>query len=361
MLLDFEKGAKGRDRKFQDLLHAFGAKLERQMREAFMAAVETAGRKLDQSALIHAIQNGDVDGAFTAVGLDGYTLTPLNDVLHDAVIVGGVTQAQNLGEDFKVQIKFDRLNPRVVDYVRRVRFDLVREISNRQKAAIRAALLSGISAGDNPSAIARVIRASIGLTERDVMAVESFRSAIENSSLTDAVRPGLGPKLETMVRRVVRENQSDRIDELVDRYRQRLLKRRSETIARTEAMRALNAGAHEALTQAVEDRAIDPSRLRRYWLTARDEITCPVCNGISMSNKAGVPANVPFVTSKGSLLAPPAHPNCRCTVFYRLETGHPALEALNPAPKLVNGRYRTLAESYKRPFRLPRRKRARAS
>jgi len=76
---------------------------------------------------------------------------------------------------------------------------------------------------------------------------------------------------------------------------------RSELIARTETS--------NALSQASLDRMKDMGIEGKEWITAGDDLVSPECE----ANEAEgvIPANQTF---SGGVMAPPQHPDCRCTV-----------------------------------------------
>jgi SPP1 gp7 family putative phage head morphogenesis protein len=83
-------------------------------------------------------------------------------------------------------------------------------------------------------------------------------------------------------------------------------KTRAELIARTEIMRAVNAGQREAWNQAVDDGLLTGDE-QRTWIATDDELTCPICNDLD-----GETIGLDEQYSDGSD-GPPAHPRCRCT------------------------------------------------
>ncbi len=83
-------------------------------------------------------------------------------------------------------------------------------------------------------------------------------------------------------------------------------KMQSERIARTEVIRASNAGALDAYKQSnVVSRA--------QWYTAQDDRVDPECE--SLDGKIVVVGRNFFNTDYGSGAYPPLHPNCRCTLL----------------------------------------------
>ena len=80
-----------------------------------------------------------------------------------------------------------------------------------------------------------------------------------------------------------------------------LVPSRAPMIARTEIARVVTAG---TLSQYVTDGVS-----RKEWLVAPDERVCPVCN--ANKDEGGIPTTQLFLSG---MLAPPAHPNCRCAL-----------------------------------------------
>jgi hypothetical protein len=103
-----------------------------------------------------------------------------------------------------------------------------------------------------------------------------------------------------------------RVAAAVERYSARLLRQRAENIARTETVRALNQGQLQAWKGMVDEGQL-PVTVKRVWIPAVSERTCPIC--IELGGLAPVGLFQPFVSpSVGSIMAPPAHPSCRCSM-----------------------------------------------
>jgi hypothetical protein len=105
------------------------------------------------------------------------------------------------------------------------------------------------------------------------------------------------------------------IDKMVARYAERQLKHRAEMIARTETIRAANAGQVESWMQAQEQGLT--GTMRERWLVASDERLCPNCQEIPGMNPDGVVIGGMFQTPYGPIMHPPAHPMCRCSLGIR--------------------------------------------
>lgn len=177
-------------------------------------------------------------------------------------------------------MKFDEANPAAVDWAEREAAKLVTAVTEDARRAIRAVITEGIDAGVPVDKTAQIIRASIGLTERDAAAV--MKRQIE------LMQGGMSP--------------ADAASR-AERYAAKLTRSRSMTIARTETMRASNEGQEQLWSQAREAGLLT-GRERKVWIVADP---CPICAALD-GERVGLDEDF----SIGS--DPPAHPNCRCTI-----------------------------------------------
>ena len=217
-------------------------------------------------------------------------------------------------------MSFTMVNPRVVAWIKGYVLNLITAIGADTRSAIRRILAFAQQFGGHPYEQARQIRPLIGLTDRQTQAVLNYRAALESGSyraaLDRALRDG---RYDSSLLRALRQSQQlkqSQIDRMVQRYAERQLKFRSELIARTESLRAANAGLLEAWQQAREQRLLS-DRMREYWIVATDERTCPNCKQIPGLNPDGVTIGGMFNTPYGLITQPPAHPDCRCTMGLR--------------------------------------------
>jgi len=85
---------------------------------------------------------------------------------------------------------------------------------------------------------------------------------------------------------------------------------RAETIARTETMKASNAGQQLAWDQAAEEGLLTGDESME-WIVTPDDRLCPICEPLDGQT---VPLGGMFDVDGEDVEGPPAHPNCRCTV-----------------------------------------------
>jgi len=200
----------------------------------------------------------------------------LADDLHQAYVVAGQTQAEWLDRQERLAdtlARFDTGQAAVVDRQRQSEVKLVGAITEESRTVVRQILVDGRLAGEHPRDMARrlapVVRDSIGLTPSQEKWVSNYRRALEQGDYARA----LGYELSSgNADRTVQSAQSRgkalspaRISEMVDAYRRNAIAYRAETIARTEAQGAAEAGAQDALRQAVDRGNVKAEELIVMW------------------------------------------------------------------------------------------------
>lgn len=179
-----------------------------------------------------------------------------------------------------VAMSFDASNPAAVEWAEQNAARLVTNVTADAKQAIRAIITEGLDHGVPPAKSAQLIRASIGLTERDAAAVMKRQIELMESGLTADVAASRAEK-----------------------YAAKLTRSRAMTIARTETMKAANEGQSQLWSQA-KDAGLLTGREKKVWIVADP---CPICAALD-GERVGLDEDF----SIGS--DPPAHPNCRCTI-----------------------------------------------
>jgi hypothetical protein len=184
--------------------------------------------------------------------------------------------------------RFDGKNARAQKVAARQAGRLIRGVSDETIAAVRSVIRRSIAEGIPPYDAARMIRSVVGLTERQAQAAMSYRAELVNSGLTLA-----------------------KVDKLVERYAEKKIAERAETIARTEILDALNDGALEGWAQAKAEGLLGDGATKEAIVyddgTCTQDI-CPPLEGVA------IPLDQEFQTVAGPFMAPPFHPRCRCTL-----------------------------------------------
>lgn len=179
--------------------------------------------------------------------------------------------------------------------------ELAVRLSAEQSEALRGALRYYTTIEPvGMDALAKNIRAVIGLTYREQAAVEKYRQAL-----------------------IAEGTPAARMEHLSGNYYGYLHRRRALRIARTESAFAFNHATQDAMLTAVS--AGDVRGIaQKGLLLAEDEAVCPWCRGVwealqEQGGWIGLEETFPGSTERvPDVYVPPLHPNCRCSAIYRV-------------------------------------------
>lgn len=281
------------------------AKIER----AFVAAVERLGDGVDGKEIVRLLRAGQIEAAIgvveaaaLAAGFEGVSGT-----ITAALIDSGRSIAARITVPGAVEFQFGITNPSTVTYLQQNEFSLIRELTDHARASVATSIREGVKDGRNPLDVARDVRQSIGLTERQTRAVINYRRLLEARHLDALERKLRDKRFDGTVRQAIKDQKpipKAKIDKMVERYRARYLKYRSETIGRTEGLRAANAGAHLAWVQAVNSGKVRLDQIVRKWITSEDHLVRDAHRAIPKLNPDGVGLMEPFKSPLGPILMP---------------------------------------------------------
>jgi len=223
--------------------------------------------------------------------------------LPSGIILPGSPAPVPAGLEFVIEAPVDRMfttiNQRATDYATTRSAQLIREVDNSNRLAIRRIISEAFTGPTTVDDTARKLRTVVGLHSRWANAVLRF----DDAQFRRLLETGLSTE-EARARAAV----------LSKRYRDKLIRRRAEMIARTELMQAENFGRFASWEAADRVGLMDPG-MRKRWVTAPLGSSygppCEECKAMaaySMDNP--VPWNGAF---PNGLSMPPAHPHCRCT------------------------------------------------
>jgi hypothetical protein len=272
-------------------LHDIADKMKPKVKAAFIAAVQQIKDSITLKDLEAAIETGNVGrviNVFDDAGIDS-KLQGVTDELQAGFAAAGKKSIEHLPKKLQSEARFDLLNGRSVAFLRDYKFNLIRSISRDTREGIRSTIIHAFEEGGHPRAQARDIMKYVGLTGRQEGAVERYYKML--------VKEGRTP---------------EQIERMTERFSQRQLKYRAETIARTETIRAANAGQTQLWLQLADDGLMERRSARKIWIVTPDDRLCPICEDIAASNEDGVPIDGGFLSEDGLIEDPPAHPNCRC-------------------------------------------------
>jgi len=279
------KAVKPEDPEWKLLHRVADSKLDK-VKRAFLLAIAATQEKVVVARMAEALQAGDLASVENMIdwAVFGAGLVTVKEVFQEIVGEVGKATARGLSKKLKVELRFDLLNPRAVEFINRHTGDLITQITDESRQAIRAIVRRAFEEGGHPYQQARRIRNYIGLTERQMRAVDNYWRRLAE----DGTRP------------------LKRVNEMAENYAKRLLRRRAELIARTETMKASCEGQRMAWSQAVEQDLLDPGEVEREWIYTPDERACDLCEEMD-GKRAPLDG-----TYEGGITGPPLHPACRC-------------------------------------------------
>lgn len=308
----------------EDAILEAAANMEKKIAAAFLKAVEAMKGTIQMNKLTEALAAHDTNGVLSVLALDqGFAdalggkglaagVESFRDALQATFAAGAKAAVNQLPSQISADLSFNMMNPEAIQHLASYDFGLIQQISGETKDAIRQILLRAFNEGGSPAQQARQIRDVIGLTANQEKAVANYRSFLENGqlkqTLTRALRDG---RFDQSVLNAAAKNKplaQGKIDQMVDRYQQRYLNYRAETIARTESIRASNKGQQEVWRQAQNQGLIASNQLR-VWITSGDDATCEICSSLD-----GQTAKIGEEFDDGIMEPPDPHPSCRCTV-----------------------------------------------
>lgn len=299
-------------------------KYDLRIRDALNIVWENVRRSESLANLEYIIETQGISGLLPILDtLPDELSAQLRPVIENAIAESGRVVVQILPKAaVTAPVVFSLVNPRVGAYINNYVGQMIREVSDETVKAVQIAVNQGVITGRNPRQIARDFRSSIGLTSRQEQTVQRLRAALEKgeagyvnslTTVTDSAKNAVSAgKLS-----------ESQIDKIVEQTRLRYVKQRTETIARTESLRATSVGQDLAIREGQITGAISNELLKR-WLYRHDTRTRDAHISAGETN-GWIPMNRPFSTPLGPLMFP-RDPNgsasntinCRCRVQYSL-------------------------------------------
>lgn len=244
--------------------------------------------------------------------------------LRNAVAAGAVVGLKDVPTKGGVALSFDLLNPRSVDFLQNYPFTEINQINSTTLEGIRDISLQAFNEGIPPKQAARMIQDSIGLTPKQMRIVNNFRTQLEEREFGTSTAPKnrmrLSPTERARAQTHILEDTltPKQVDNLVDKYHNRLINMRAEAIARTELSRAANFGQQEVWRQGIDEGFLDPDTFRRFWVYTHDDRVRREHTQVPGLNSEGVAIGEDFtLPGGGTIHSPPWGVNCRCTTVGR--------------------------------------------
>ena len=318
------------------------ARVEPTLARAFEDAIElvrdSAQIRRITEAVRDALRTGNVVAAaeeiLASISTEPSFYSALDRAVQLAMEAGATNIMATLPPARRLQVRFDGRHPDAEAWARTRAANLITEITEDHRNVIRAVLDDGIANQRRYRDIVRLLVGTrengglISLHSRQADAVLSARQELESMNPAVLRRTRLHGNDRGMVEARIRRGgrlTSAEVEAISQRYADRLLRLRAETIARTEANAALNAGRHLAVQQMIDRGEIRSDAVSRIWDATIDRRT----RGSHVSLDGQVRAwGMPFVSplTGASMMYPhdenaiaSERINCRCTERIRID------------------------------------------
>lgn len=265
---------------------------EPQLRASFTDSVYNLRNTAQVDQIVRMLQAGDVDGALRAVGLDPVSFRAFDKTFDATFEAGGVHTAAVVppvadATGFRSVFQFNIRNPQAENWLRTYSSQLITEILDDQRNMIRGVLTAGMEAGANPNTTAldlvgRINRATgqregglIGLTDSQAKWVQAYQAELESDNPAAALSRALrDQRFDVSVANAAAEGrpvEQGLVNSMVTAYRNRALRYRAETIARSEAITALHQAQDFSMQQAVQSGKVAHDQVSYIWRSAHDK------------------------------------------------------------------------------------------
>jgi hypothetical protein len=326
--------------KLQELIEHWAPRLKK----AFLDAVAALADSVDLGRLVVALTRGDVAAAVREVNLDPLLFRGLEVAVAAAYDAGGAAAADELPPvrgpaGHRLMVLFDGRNERAERWIRNQSSTLVREVTADQQQVIRQHLQAGLAAGQNPRTVALGLVGTVnpqtrkreggvlGLTATQEQWVRNYEAELKSGDRAFLGRAMRDRRFDGAVLKAIASGQPlspDQVAKMVAAYRARALKYRADTLARTEAISALNQSQVESMQQAVDGGKVQQRYITKTWHSAGDH---RVRHTHQVLNGARVPFAGRFKSESGALLSYPGDPtappgervNCRCWLQIKVD------------------------------------------
>lgn len=245
-------------------------------------------RSLAEQRVRKQIDDELLERVLRELGIDPTAPLGLSEKLQVALAEVAVEQGKKTAGGIRRGFSFDVSNPYTTRWIKAHAGQLVALISEQTRESIRRVIQTAHLLGDSPIKTAQQLKTMVGLLPRETTWVRNHQNRL--------IAQGLAP---TAVRRST------------EGFVKRVLRERGERIARTEVIRANEAGRLHAWRVARDDGLIDAGAHKR-WQSGVVEPTCRICRDL---HGQVVPLDSSFQSNVlgKAVPAPPAHPHCRCS------------------------------------------------
>lgn len=322
------------------------AKFAPSVRQAFIEAIQDITDNAVLAQVVKAIESGDEQAVWRALGYNPSVFNRMVSAIGVVFEQGALLTIAHLpkyataSDGIKTIMRFNMRDRRAEEWLRTESSSLVTGIEDDMRIAVRDTLQVGISQGRNPQSTALDLvgryNRDTGHREGGIIGLGSREQAWSRNARQRLVTldPGYfdmelrDKRFDATVARAIERGEplpASVIDKLVDRYRDRALKFRGDTIGRTETLAALNKSEYESTRQALEQSDLPLAAATKIWDSAGDGHVRP---SHRVLDEMRAQMDEPFISPTGSRMMHPGDTSlgasgkdvigCRCRVRYKI-------------------------------------------
>jgi hypothetical protein len=296
------------------------------MERAWRQAISDVANRATLNRIVQALRRNDIEAAIDAIGINRAALsgiiTPLSETYASAGAAVTEAQTWRLPDMSRTVVRFDLANPRANAFISEYSTNLVTNVAEESREALRTAIRAGYEQGRGPLDIARDLTGRIGkngrrtggivgLDEPSARYVQNMRARLASGDPVE-MRKVLGMtrrdrRLDGIVRRAIEAGkpvtQKD-INRLTGRYSDRLLALRGERIARTETATAVETARLDAFKNGMDEAGIPDYAVERTWRHGGGR-NDPRDGHVAYSGTTVTGVDTPFVLPSGARMMHP--------------------------------------------------------
>lgn len=332
----------------KDVIRELLAKYDANIKAAFLDAIDNIRSNITLQVVVDRLEANDINGAIEAMHLEPEAFSRLDSVITAAYHDGGHGLVNNLPtirdpEGLRLILRFGIRSIEAEQFLSNHSSQLITEIDDDMRFAIRTSLAESLSQGVNPrvaalNVVGRINPVTgrreggiIGLTsgqERAVAAARAELSSLDPSELRAYLdRARRDKRFDSTILNAIKTGKGltqDAITKIVGRYSDKLLDLRGEMLARTETLTALGSSRDEAMRQQITAGKVQAQDVTKIWHSAGD-------NRVRDTHKEldgmQVGMDDSFQSPSGAMLRFPGDPDgpaseiigCRCYLEYKVD------------------------------------------
>lgn len=278
---------------FEDAIAAYRRRLQAQLPLGDLERALDFRDPLAITAVLNRLQTVTVGKAarFLDDPLEGITAR------YRDIILEGAKEAMSLEPEMLqnlpyLEAVFNVTNPYAVSYASDLGSQLIQGVDAETRRAVQGIIAQALDSRTSlaPAEQAKLIRNVVGLSSRQADSVARYRRGLRGVPAS--------------------------IDRRTERFANRLHRQRATTIARTETIRAANAGVRLVGTELSKLPMLRTTDIQYVWITTPDDRLCERCRGLN-DQVVGFSEAFQDEPNQAEVDFPPLHPRCRCAIARR--------------------------------------------